>query len=194
MQEFWIFGYGSLMWRPGFSFLEHAPARIHGVHRALCVYSHIHRGTPARPGLVLGLDRGGSCRGRAFRVAPGDWRRVVGYLRAREQVTHVYREHVRTIRLERGERRSVRALVYLVDHTHPQYCPPLDLQDQAGLIRQGHGRSGANIDYLRNTVMHLRAAGISDHGLEKLLAAVEDLDMVAADRAMRKPATGEGTE
>src|SRR5581483_9176409 len=90
--DLWVFGYGSLMWRPGFDYLEQVPARLIGEHRALCVYSFDHRGTPEKPGLVLGLDRGGACRGIAFRVAADLRQATIEYLRAREQTTHVYRE------------------------------------------------------------------------------------------------------
>ncbi|MBV9246385.1 MAG: gamma-glutamylcyclotransferase, partial [Methylobacteriaceae bacterium] len=90
--DFWVFGYGSLMWRPGFAFVERQLATVRGYHRALCVYSHVHRGTPDRPGLVLGLDRGGACRGVAFHVAGEKWAETIAYLRGREQVTMVYRE------------------------------------------------------------------------------------------------------
>src|ERR1700742_3385850 len=98
--DLWVFGYGSLMWRPDFAFIERIEARLIGAHRALCVYSFVHRGTPERPGLVLGLDRGGACRGIAFRVARDDWEKTVSYLRAREQVTAVYREVSRRIWLK----------------------------------------------------------------------------------------------
>ena len=98
--DLWVFGYGSLMWRPGFEFIEQVPARLIGEHRALCVYSFVHRGTPEKPGLVLGLDRGGACRGIAFRVAAKHAPHTVAYLRAREQVTTVYREVMRSVWLE----------------------------------------------------------------------------------------------
>src|SRR5579863_1684469 len=90
--DLWVFGYGSLVWRPGFTFTDRQVATVRGYHRALCVYSHVHRGTPERPGLVLGLDRGGSCRGMAFRVAANHAEETIAYLRAREQVTSVYKE------------------------------------------------------------------------------------------------------
>src|SRR5271169_232419 len=98
--DLWVFGYGSLKWRPGFAFLERVPARLIGLHRALCVFSFVHRGTPKRPGLVLGLDRGGMCRGVAHRVAAEARAETLHYLRAREQVTTVYVETMRQIELE----------------------------------------------------------------------------------------------
>ncbi len=116
MGDFWVFGYGSLMWRPGFAHVETRRARLHGYHRALCVYSWVHRGTEQRPGLVLGLDRGGSCVGLAYRV-PGELREeVVEYLRARELVTSVYLERFLPVRLAGGD--LVEALCYTVDRTH----------------------------------------------------------------------------
>src|SRR6201994_1622683 len=94
--DLWVFGYGSLMWRPGFEFIEQVPARLVGEHRALCVYFFLPRGPPEKPGLVLGLDRGGACRGVAFRVAEKQRAATVNYLREREQVTSVYREVMRS--------------------------------------------------------------------------------------------------
>src|SRR5438045_2941815 len=119
--DLWVFGYGSLMWRPGFTFHERVEARLIGAHRALCVFSFVHRGTPERPGLVLGLDRGGTCRGIAFRVAAAERASTVAYLRAREQVTMVYREAMRAIWLNGEPARKVTALCYVVDRSHPQY-------------------------------------------------------------------------
>src|SRR5580704_12234670 len=109
-EDLWVFGYGSLMWRPGFDFIERTEARLAGAHRALCVYSFVHRGTPERPGLVLGLDRGGNCRGIAFRVAGAQRSRTLAYLRAREQVTAVYRECVRRVWLKGVPPRPVPAV------------------------------------------------------------------------------------
>src|SRR6202789_2210439 len=126
-EDLWIFGYGSLMWRPGFEFLEQVPARLIGEHRALCVYSFFHRGTPERPGLVLGLDRGGTCRGIAFRVQAGKRAATIAYLRAREQVTAVYRESMRRVWLAGDRGAQVSALCYVVDRSHVQYAGRLSL-------------------------------------------------------------------
>src|SRR5664279_2923977 len=120
--EFWVFAYGSLMWRPGFDALERRQARLVGAHRALCVYSFVHRGTPERPGLVLGLDRGGNCRGIAYRVTADKRTEVIDYLRAREQVTMVYLEAWRRVWLDDDPRESVPALCYVVDRGHQQYA------------------------------------------------------------------------
>src|SRR5947209_1011807 len=120
--ELWVFAYGSLMWRPGFPSLERVEARLVGAHRALCVFSFVHRGTPERPGLVLGLDLGGSCRGIAYRVSAAQRPETVAYLRRREQVTAVYRESLRPIWLAGSPARGVTALCYLVHRGHPQYA------------------------------------------------------------------------
>jgi cation transport protein ChaC len=156
------------MWRPGFEFLERVPARLIGLHRALCVYSFVHRGTPERPGLVLGLDRGGACRGIAYRVAAGRRAATVDYLRAREQATAVYLETVRQIWLDDDPRRQVAALCYVVDRGHPQYAGRLTLAEQMRYVRQGHGQSGANRDYVLSTVPALEALGCRETELHLL--------------------------
>jgi len=176
-EDLWVFGYGSLMWRPGFDFLERVPARLIGLHRALCVYSFVHRGTPERPGLVLGLDRGGMCRGIAFRVAAEARERTVGYLRAREQVTTVYLETMRRIELEEEARRQVQALCFIVDRSHVQYAGRLTLAACVHHVRQGHGSSGPNRDYVLETVQALEALGYRETDLhliaEKLKGVYE---------------------
>ncbi len=174
MSDFWVFGYGSLMWRPGFDHQDAVPARLVGAHRSLCIYSHVHRGTPDRPGLVLGLDRGGACRGLAFRIHKRDWEDTIAYLREREQATAVYLERVRPVILADGAT-TVQALTYVVDRGHPQYAGRLSLSDQIGLVRQGHGQSGPNIDYVVNTVAHLHEAGVHDPHLTDLAAALTKL-------------------
>ena len=166
-KDLWVFAYGSLMWRPGFSYRERVPARLIGLHRALCVFSFVHRGTPERPGLVLGLDRGGACRGIAYRIDGAARAKTVAYLRAREQVTMVYREVCRDVLLG-GEPERVRALVYVVDRGHPQYAGRLDLEQQVHFVRQGHGHSGANRDYVLATVGALEAQGFRDDNLHRL--------------------------
>lgn len=168
--DLWVFGYGSLMWRPGFDFIERVPARLIGEHRALCVYSFVHRGTPEKPGLVLGLDRGGACRGIAFRVAESNRAATVAYLREREQVTNVYREVMRSVWLADDARRRVSALVYVVDRGHAQYAGRLSPADQLRLVRQGHGVSGPNRDYVLSTVHALEAEGCRDPQLHRLAA------------------------
>jgi len=168
--DLWIFGYGSLMWRPGFEFVEQAPARLIGEHRSLCVYSLFHRGTAEKPGLVLGLDRGGACQGTAFRVSVSQRPAVVAYLREREQVTNIYREVMRSIWIEGDARQRQRALTYVVDRGHPQYAGRLTVEQQLHHIRQGHGVSGANVDYVLSTVKALEARGCRDPQLHQLAA------------------------
>jgi cation transport protein ChaC len=172
--DLWVFGYGSLMWRPGFEFIELVPARLIGEHRALCVYSFDHRGTPEKPGLVLGLDRGGACRGIAFRVAAKQRKDTVGYLRSREQTTHVYREVTRSVWLENEARQRVSALAYVVDRGHVQYAGRLSLAEQLRYVRQGHGRSGNNRDYVLSTVKSIEAQGFRDEQLHQLALMLHD--------------------
>ncbi len=163
--DLWVFGYGSLMWRPGFDYLERVPARLIGLHRALCVFSFVHRGRPEKPGLVLGLDRGGMCRGIAYRVAAAARAKTIGYLRSREQVTSVYVEIMRQIELEDRDRRRVRALCYTVDRSHVQYAGRRSLAESLHYVRQGHGSSGANRDYVLETVQALEALGYRESEL-----------------------------
>jgi cation transport protein ChaC len=174
----WVFGYGSLMWRPGFPYLERRGATLHGRRRAFCIYSVHHRGTPERRGLVLGLAAGGATRGMAYRVSDGDWDPTYAYLREREQPTETYVEARVTVRLADG--RSVPALTFLSDRAHPQWAGALTLDRQAELSSGASGLSGRNVDYLADLVEHLREAGIRDRAMEKLLALV--LDREAAIR------------
>ena len=167
MNGFWVFGYGSLVWRPGFEFMARHPASIHGYHRALCIYSHVHRGTPDCPGLVLGLDRGGACAGVAFQVEQRLKEATLAYLRAREQATMVYREMTVTARL--GDGSTVQALTYVADRSHVQYAGRLPREEVLRHVRQGIGESGANPEYVRNTHEHLVELGICDETLDWLM-------------------------
>lgn len=172
--DLWVFGYGSLMWRPGFEYIEKVPARLIGEHRALCVYSFDHRGTPEKPGLVLGLDRGGACRGIAFRVASALREATIEYLRAREQTTHVYREVMRSVWLNNAPQARVSALTYVADRSHVQYAGRLPLAEQLRIVRHGHGRSGNNRDYVLATVKAIEAEGFRDEQLHRLAAMLHD--------------------
>jgi cation transport protein ChaC len=174
MAELWVFGYGSLMWRPGFPSSETAPALLKGAHRALCVYSIVHRGTHAEPGLILGLDRGGACRGVAFRVTDGAENETLAYLREREQVTDVYVEAYRPIRLLDGSGRTMKALCYLVDRNHEQYAGVLPLEEQVRIIKAGKGQAGGNVEYVLKTLRHLQDAGVNDPMLSGLAAHLSE--------------------
>ena len=174
-EDLWVFGYGSLMWRPGFAFLERRHARLVGAHRALCVYSFVHRGTPQKPGLVLGLDRGGNCRGVAYRVAAAKRAPTIDYLRAREQVTLVYRETYRTVWLDDDPQQSVHALCYMVDRGHRQYAGRLTLAQQVHFVRQGHGRSGNNRDYVLAAVKEIERQGYRDRELHLLAEQIKGI-------------------
>jgi len=167
--EVWVFAYGSLMWDPGFAYLEARPALLRGYHRAFCIFAHVYRGTEARPGLVLGLDRGGACKGMAFRIAAAKGAGVLDYLDAREKVTDVYVR--RTVPITVGGQK-VKAETYVADRGHHQYAGKQRLKDAAALIAQGNGVGGSNRDYLESTVNHLDELGITDGPLHQLHALV----------------------
>ena len=171
-EDLWVFAYGSLMWRPDFPFLERRPGRLIGAHRALCVFSHVHRGTPEKPGLVLGLDLGGACRGIAYRVQGANADKVMAYLWDREMVTRAYRCHSVTIHLATG---PVKARAFIVDRKHKQYAGKLPPEKLAALICQGHGQRGPCRAYLENTVKHLDQLGVPDKRLHELLQKVRAL-------------------
>ncbi|MCZ7452120.1 gamma-glutamylcyclotransferase [Rhizobium rhizogenes] len=170
MDDFWVFGYGSLMWNPGFAFEERQQARLHGYRRSLCISSSVYRGTEEKPGLVLGLERGGSCLGVAFRVQGKDQDSVMAYLRERELVTNVYKERVVAIAFADGRRGS--AVTYVADPAHEQYIGGLAVAEAASIVATASGRSGPNTDYVFNTVQHLQDMGIRDSLLESIAANV----------------------
>lgn len=170
--DFWVFGYGSLMWRPGFAFLDAVPAVLRGFHRSFCIYSRHHRGTPEHPGLVLGLDHGGSCRGLAFRVAATEEEAVRSYLDERELIGYAYKPMTLAIETVHG---GVDAYVFVSDPDHAQYAGELGLQRAAEIIIGARGVAGLNRDYLINTVRRLEQLGFVDSRLHALLERVEHL-------------------
>ncbi len=183
--DLWIFAYGSLMWRPDFPYEERLKARLFGYHRAFCIYSTHYRGTPEHPGLVLGLDRGGSCVGLCFRIAPGSAAATLAAVRARELVTSVYREIAAPVRLADARRHT--AVAYAADRTHAQYAGALPLPELLRLVGQGHGVAGPNIDYVRNTHRHLVELGIRDDLLASLAMRARPADVQPPGRT-RPPA------
>jgi cation transport protein ChaC len=172
-RDFWVFAYGSLMWRPGFEFVEACPALLRGYHRAFCIASTHYRGSPEVPGLVLGLDRGGACRGRAYRIAAEQAAKVARYLHEREMVGGVYEPRWLKIKTPRGERT---AAAYVADRQNEQYAGKLPDDQIVAAIRRGVGVAGSNRDYLRSTVEHLDELGIADGPLHRLLRRVEERD------------------
>ena len=167
--DVWIFAYGSLMWQPNFTYAETIKARLFGWHRSMCILSHVYRGTCERPGLVLGLDRGGSCQGMAFRVSGINWPSVKDLLNGRELVNSVYRAGFMTVHLSDG--RKVTAYAFIADRTHSQYWRG-SAGEAAHLIRQGHGENGCALEYFLKTVEELRLNGIQDAGLLKIHRAI----------------------
>lgn len=171
--DMWVFGYGSLMWNPELPHSDCRDARLWGFHRGLCIYSHTYRGTPEKPGLVFGLDRGGSCKGRALRVSARDIDPVIDYLYEREMVNNVYRAIMGQIEID-GIGRE-RALVFVADETNLQYCGKISDAEAARLIKQGVGPKGTSYDYVRNTLEHLRELGIRDRALERIVRLADTL-------------------
>lgn len=170
--ETWVFGYGSLMWNPGFAFVDARPARLTGYHRAFCIYSIHYRGTPRQPGLVLGLDRGGVCDGMAFRIAPEAEAATRAYLRRRELIYGVYREaHVPIDLAHAGNEppRTVHALAYIAERAHPAYAGHLPLAREAQLILRSAGHGGTNLNYLISTRRHLAELAIREARLDRLM-------------------------
>ena len=170
----WVFGYGSLLWNPGFAPVEAVRARLADYHRSFCMLSIHHRGTEADPGLVLALDAapGGACTGLAFRVADSDAERVLADLRARELISSAYVERHVPLSLDDG--RQIEALAYVIEPGHVQYCQ-FDLETQAQMIARASGGRGPNDEYLYNTAAHLDQMGIEDADMRWLVARVRDL-------------------
>jgi cation transport protein ChaC len=171
--DFWVFGYGSLMWDPGFAHQAAEPALLRGYHRRFCLYSFRYRGTKESPGLVFGLDRGGACRGIAFHIAAEHAESARAYLWEREMPTGAYLARIVRVSLAAG--RTVEALAFLVDPSHPQYAGRLELDEVARLVAGGSGSRGDNHAYLDATVAHLRSIGLPDRRLEQIAAKVRNL-------------------
>lgn len=171
----WVFGYGSLIWDPGFPVAERQLARLSGWHRSFCMRSIHHRGSEAAPGLVLALDEApaATCHGVAFRVAPGAEATTLQALRERELISSAYLERLLPVTLPTGA--EVQALVYVIDPHHAQYCGGLALEEQAQIIATAHGGRGPNRDYLFATATHLHDLGIADADLNWLADRVRAL-------------------
>ncbi|SIO14266.1 gamma-glutamylcyclotransferase [Vannielia litorea] len=170
----WVFGYGSLLWNPGFEVAEQRLARLDGYHRAFCMASIHHRGTEEKPGLVLALDAaaGAACQGVALRVVPGQEPEVLAALRERELISSAYYEAVVTLR--DATEKPFSALAYVVDRDHVQYRGTLSLEEQAEIIANAHGGRGPNTEYLFNTADHLVELGIADPDLAWLAARLRN--------------------
>ncbi len=171
---YWVFGYGSLMWRPGFPFAEMVPARLEGWRRDMCIQSIHYRGTPDVPGLVSGLTPGGDCQGRAYQIHPHDVEDVVAYLDERELVTDVYLPQYHLVALSDG--RSVSARVYVADVEHDQFAGHWPVQQKIQYLLQGTGSEGRSLEYLANIVEQLGQLGIVDEGLSALLLQASNAD------------------
>ncbi|MEZ5887019.1 MAG: gamma-glutamylcyclotransferase [Paracoccaceae bacterium] len=173
--DLWVFGYGSLMWDPGFAHVRRETARLEGWHRSFCMSSIHYRGTPEAPGLVLALDaaEGAACAGVAFGVAAKARAEVLAYLHDRELVSDAYLERRLPVRLEGGG--VVEAVTYVIDHAHVQYRAGLSLEEQAQIIARSAGRNGTNAEYLWNTVGHLDQLGLADPDLDWLASRVRGL-------------------
>ena len=181
VNDLWVFGYGSLMWRPGFAFVETSPARLHGYRRDMCLLSFHYRGTHDVPGLVCGLmagpSGGGDCSGRAYRIAAIDADHALEYLDARELITDIYIPRHLPIALAAG--RTAVARVYLADTAHEQFVGDWSDAEKVRHILQGKGSEGRSLEYLRNLVQHLHELGIADAHMEALLKASETLESIS---------------
>jgi len=170
--DLWVFGYGSLMWSPGFAYRIRSAAFVLGYHRSLCVYSHRYRGTPQRPGLVMGLCRGGSCWGLVYCVPRTEAREVLEYLWHREMRNRVYMAR-RVVARTGG--RTLRALAFVADTAHPQFAGDLGLAEAARTVARCSGERGHNLEYLARTMSHMHELGVRDPHLDRVLARAQSL-------------------
>jgi glutathione-specific gamma-glutamylcyclotransferase len=167
-----IFAYGSLIWNPGFEFVTKSMAQLAGYHRSLCIFSNHYRGTSEKPGLVLGLDHGGTCRGIVYQIADSDWLDVLAYVRKRELISGVYREVIRQVRIM-GTETTVLALTYVVNRPHQQYAGKLEIEELARYVAQGHGLSGTSKAYVEKTLAALKDHGIEEKKLRSVLSVLQ---------------------
>jgi cation transport protein ChaC len=165
----WVFAYGSLLWNPLFPFAESRRAVVHGLHRRFCLWSLASRGTPDAPGLVLGLDRGGSCRGVVYRLPAPCAMDELHLLWRREMVTGAYEP--RWLHVASEGRRSI-ALGFVVKRSHSQYAGKLTIDEQSAVIARACGAFGSSADYLERTRVSLATHGVVDLYLERLAARV----------------------
>jgi len=168
--DLWVFGYGSLIWRPDFDFAERRPARVHGWHRALKMWSRINRGTPERPGLVFGLLTGGCCQGMVFRIPQAQGREVLARLWEREMITAVYDPRWLRCDTQQG---PVRALAFTLSRKSPNHTGVLSEEEYRRIFSEASGRYGTTWDYARLTLEELRRHNIRDRGLERLVKLME---------------------
>ncbi len=183
-EDIWVFGYGSLIWNPAFHFEEQRTARIHGLHRRFCLETPLGRGSPEQPGRVLGLDRGGSCSGMAFRLDPDKAKHELGILWRREMISDAYSAAIVRARMDDGQ--VVRAATFIINRKSPRYCGETDLDKVAYSIAHAEGWLGPCSDYLFQTLEGLHGLGLRDSYLEKLAKKVRAFQ---ADREARPPAT-----
>jgi len=181
----WVFGYGSLMWRPAFHFTHKIMGRCSGVHRSFCVWSIYHRGTLHVPGLVLGLESGGVCDGVLYYVPASHKVEVLRYLQKREQITKVYLEHYKRVNLLDGSGRFVRALCFVANRLHPRFSCKLSVGHQANIIQRAKGCSGENLDYLISTVASMKKLQIQDDHLNRLFVSTKCAHKLSKDGIKR---------
>jgi len=168
--DVWVFGYGSLVWRPDFGFEEQRIARLNGYHRALCLWSRVNRGTPEQPGLVFGLDVGGSCRGMAFRIPAGEAPATLAALWEREMPSGAYIPKWLNCRTGPGD---VRALVFTMNRNTEAYVRGLPNDQLLEIVQNAHGRYGPCVEYVLETARSLTLAGIRDRKLEAIVRLLQ---------------------
>ena len=171
-QDQWIFAYGSLLWRPEFEFIEQRLATLQGHHRALCLWSRINRGTPENPGLVFGLEQGGSCGGMVFRIPATQVSQIFKTLWAREMMTGAYHPSWIDCQTEHG---TVSALAFVINRQAQGYVPTLPMDDLIRIVMNAHGKYGSCFEYVEQTHLALQAVGIQDPHLEELMSRIRSI-------------------